>query len=102
MDKILTLLEYLKEDPNDTFSRYALALEYVKSNQDDVAAIHFAHLNQEHPEYLAAYYHYGKLMVRRGEPEQAGKIFTAGLEVAKKSGDRHTFNELAGALEELY
>ena len=102
MDKIPALLQFLEEDPNDSFSRYALALEYVKAGRDDLAIIQFDHLNREHPEYLANYYQYGKLLVRQGEAEQAGAIFKNGIEVAKKSGDRHTFNELAGALEELY
>jgi tetratricopeptide (TPR) repeat protein len=101
MDKIKTLLEYIKEDPDEPFTRYALALEYVKANQDDLAEEHFEFLNKSHPDYLAAYYHYGKLLVRKGNAGHAGIVFKSGLEVAKKTGDRHTFNEIAGALEEL-
>ena len=41
MNRIEILTGFLKQDPNDSFSRYALALEYVKAGQHDDARREF-------------------------------------------------------------
>lgn len=95
------MLEYIKEDPQDAFSRYALALEYMKENNDQEAALLMDHLYKTNPEYLPNYYHYGKLHERLGQPELSREIYNKGIILARSQGDQHTMSELRSALDLL-
>jgi tetratricopeptide (TPR) repeat protein len=97
--KIEQLLEFLKEEPNDSFTLYALALEYEKSDTAKALA-YYDLLLKEHPEYLATYYHAGKL-VEKSDKETSKKIYTNGMALATKQGKTKTYNELQNALNLL-
>lgn len=97
--KIDQLLEFLKEEPNDPFTLYALALEYEKSDLEKCKA-YFDLLLDKHPDYLATYYHAGKFY-ESSDREQAKKIYRAGMLVAQKQSKTKTYNELQNALNML-
>jgi thioredoxin-like negative regulator of GroEL len=50
--RIEMLQSYLAEDPSDSFSRYALALELIKLSNLEGALDHMAFINQNDPSYL--------------------------------------------------
>jgi Tfp pilus assembly protein PilF len=56
---------------------------------------------EQDPNYIATYYHLGKLLERAGNQEQAIAIYEQGMTVSKAAGDMHTYNELQGAYEDL-
>ena len=95
------LLEFIKNEPNDEFLKYALATEYLRLNQTDRALTYYEELVNNHPNYTGTYYHLGKLLERVGNKEKAVKIYERGMLEAKKAGDNHTYNELQGAYEDL-
>lgn len=100
-DKIATLEQFLKEDPADTFSRYALALEYAKI-EDVSKALHLlGQLKSIDPGYLALYYQMGKLQQSAGFNAEAAATYREGISLAKKQNNRHTQAELMFALEDL-
>lgn len=101
MSRIDALLEYLAQTPKDSFLRHALALEYIKIGKDEEALELFTHLLKDEPGYVGSYYHLAKLWERMGRPDDAIKTYREGLDVAKAAGDRHSYNELQMALEEL-
>lgn len=98
---INALLGFLEEDPSDAFSRYALALEYLKADDADKAMEQLQHLLAAQPEYLAAYYQLGKILELKNEKDQAVDIYEKGKLVARKQGNTHTLNELNSALDSL-
>ena len=100
-ERLNELLKFHKEDPADAFTLYAIATEYVNADQDSVAETWFARLMQDHPDYLGTYYHYGKLMERKGREDEAAKLYDKGMAVAKADGDKKTLGELAEAKEML-
>lgn len=99
--RIPRLLEFLKAAPDDSFLLHALALEWIKEGDDTQAKDFFEKNRHSAPDYVATYYHLGKLLERQGETDEAAKIYEAGLAVARKAGDNHSFNELRGALDEI-
>ena len=101
MARIDLLKEFLRETPDDSFSRYALALEYVKLNQLDDARREFETVRDKDPDYLATYYQLGQLYTRLGLRHDAEKTFRTGITVAVKLRDAHTQSELEAALEGL-
>ena len=100
-ERIDRLKAFLKESPDDPFLNHALALEYVKLEQDNEARQYFENNLVTTPDYVATYYHLAKLLERVGEQQQAIDIYERGMQVAKTAGDMHTYNELQGAYEDL-
>jgi Tfp pilus assembly protein PilF len=102
MNRIEILKGFLNENPNDSFSRYALALEYVKLGQDDDAVHEFETVKGNDPAYVATYFQLGQLYQKLGRSHEAEKTFRTGITVAARAGDDHTRSELEGALEGLF
>jgi tetratricopeptide (TPR) repeat protein len=100
-DRIKMLQEYIQDDPSDTFSRYALALEYTKAGEASKAIEYLKQLRIIDSEYLALYYQLGKLLQQIGLLDAAIEVFKAGIGVAQKQQNRHTESELRGALQQL-
>ncbi len=101
MDRIKTLLEFLSVDPEDSFSRYALGLEYRSAGDLERAIETYQEVLRRDPDYLATYYQLGKAYQDQGQMESARATFQAGIELASRQGDSHTGSELAEALSEL-
>ena len=101
MNRIEILKGFLEQDPKDSFSRYALALEYVKAGLTDDARREFETVREGDPGYVATYFQLGQLYRTMGLKHDAEKTFRTGIIVAAKAGDEHTKGELEGALEML-
>jgi tetratricopeptide (TPR) repeat protein len=101
MNRIEQIQGFLKNSPGDPFLRHALALEYIKLNDDSAARQVFEKLLSEQPDYVGSYYHLAGLLVKMGEQELAVEWYQKGIDAARKAGDQHAFRELQSALEEL-
>ncbi len=101
MDRIASIKEFLKQTPNDSFLKHALALEYIKLGNDTDARQLFEELLAHEPGYVGSYYHLGKLLERAGAEQQAIAIYEKGMEMAKAENNRHAYNELQMALDDL-
>lgn len=101
MDRIARIKEFLKDSPNDSFLKHALALEYIKLGDDSAARSLFEELLAFEPGYVGSYYHLGRLLEREGLPQEAMAIYEKGMEMAKAASDRHAYNELQAALDDL-
>lgn len=95
--RIDQLLNFLKEDPKDSFIRYALAQEYEGMGQKYQARDAYLALMEDDPAYVGIYYHLGKLYEEFGEEEEALATYEAGIQVAKKAADFHSLSELNNA-----
>ena len=102
MNRIEILKGFLKDNPDDSFSRYALALEYVKLGHNDEALREFEAVRKSDADYVATYYQLGQLYQKLGLKHEAEKTFRTGITVAAKAGDEHTRSELEAALEALF
>ena len=93
------LEEFVAQDPNDSFSRYALALELEKENGPGVAVDQLREVISRDPGYVAAYHQLGRMLAQTGFPEQARDIYRQGIELANASGDQRARSEMQDALE---
>ncbi len=101
MDRIEKLKEFLDANPQDSFVKHAMALEYIKQGNDEVAQSLFKEIISSDPGYVGTYYHLAKLLERNDNREEAIMVYEKGMEEAKKAGENHAYGELRGALEEL-
>jgi tetratricopeptide (TPR) repeat protein len=100
-NRLEKLLEFIKNEPNDEFLKYALATEYLRLNDADKALYYYEDLVTNHPQYSGTYYHLGKLYEALNRKEDAIKTYEKGMEITKAKRDNHAFNELQGVYREL-
>lgn len=98
MERIEQLKKFVKEEPEDAFLHYALALEYLKFDSGK-AKSEFEDLLRKHPHYLPTYYPAAHLMIELGDEAEAEKLFTKGMEIAKSQLDQKMLMELRAAFE---
>ncbi len=101
MDRIAQLRAFLQATPADNFLRHALALEYIKAGDDAAARTLFEEILAGSPDYVGSYYHLARLYERHNLPDKAAACYEKGMQAAKAAGDRHAYNELQAALEDM-
>ena len=99
-DRLATLLQFYEEDPNDGFTRFALASEYLKRGDTAQALSFFEALVADDPAYVGTYYHLGKLYETLGRAEEALTTYRNGIQMAQRQRDFHARAELQSALLE--
>lgn len=99
--RISQLAKNIQQDPADTFSKFALALELLKADRVEKAQLLFEAILKQDPDYLGVYYHLGKLYQSRTMYSHAREMFTTGIQVAEKKNETRTKSELSEALIQL-
>lgn len=100
--KLKTLAANIKKDPGDSFSKFALALEFQKMDRYDKARILFESIRKNDPTYVGVYYHLGKTYELLGMYQQALDTYREGIELASaNNATERTVSELQEALAEL-
>lgn len=91
----------IKENPNDSFSKFALALELLKIDQTSKAQTLFENIRLNDPDYVGVYYHLANLYIKLDENKKALKTYKLGIDIATRLKDSHAASELQGALTAL-
>ena len=99
-ERIERIKEMLKESPQDSFLRFALAQEYTKTNKLEDAKNLYQQIVTDDPDYVGTYYHLGKLL-EDNDTEKAKQIYQAGIEIAQKKGASNDLRELLQALNNI-
>jgi tetratricopeptide (TPR) repeat protein len=94
------LLEFIKNEPEDEFLKYALATEYLRLNQTDKALSYYEDLVSNHPGYTGTYYHLGKLYEALNRKQDAINTYEKGMQVTREKRDNHAFSELQAVYRE--
>ena len=100
MDRLALLQDFLRDDPDDPFTRFALAQEHAKRGEADRALDLYRGLAEDRPDYVGTYYHLGALLRQLGRDGEARDVLRAGVQAATAAGDAHARAELQGALLE--
>ena|ERR1700761_7447445 len=101
MDRIEKLKEFLRKEPHDSFTRHALAMEYMALGDDGAARALLEALLTDDPMAVGSYYQLGKLLERAGETNGALQCYERGMMAAREAGERRTLNELTAAYNDL-
>lgn len=100
-NRLEMLEQMVSQDPNNTFARYGLAMEYANSGDLAQAVVEFRTLLQHDENYAAAYYHAGQALEKLGQLGQARAMYEKGIEASTRKGDLHTRSEIEAALSLL-
>jgi Tfp pilus assembly protein PilF len=93
--------EFVASDPNDTFSRYALALEYMGIDHFPAAIEQFQEVIRIDRDYSAAYFQAAICAKNLQQLELAKNFLRGGIQAAEKKGDWHARDEMQAALDDL-
>jgi tetratricopeptide (TPR) repeat protein len=93
-NRLQKLLDFFNNEPDDPFLKYALATEYVNSNEPLKALSFYEDLIANHADYVGTYYHLGKLYEALNRKDDAVRTYQEGMVIARKSNDMHSFSEL--------
>ncbi len=99
-ERLSNLESFLKEEPEDPFNWYAVAMEYKPL---DIAKCQFylVHLLKHFPNYLATYYQVAELLIVTAKKEDAEIILEKGIKLARVQNDLNTLRELQNLLNNL-
>lgn len=100
-NRLDVLRSMLAQNPNDSFARYGLAMEYANTGEWENAIEEYRALLAVNPNYSAAYYHGGQALEKLGRREDAREIYRAGVEATTRTGDLHARSEIQAALDLL-
>jgi Tfp pilus assembly protein PilF len=100
-DRLGILKQMIEQDANNSFARYGLGMEYVKSGEFAQAIAEFRTLLERDDSYSAAYFHGGQALEKLGRIDEARAMYEKGIEATTRTGDAHTRAEIEGALSLL-
>lgn len=95
--RITQLKEMLEGSPTDEFILYALAKEYMNSENGDTALKYFLLLKEQNPRYVGMYFHLARLYIELENTEAAHRTYDEGIALATELGDLHALGELKNA-----
>lgn len=101
MPSIADLERLLARDPSDPDLLYGLAMEHAKAGRTDTACAFFDQCLAADPAYCYAYFHKARALEAAERSPEAAIVLRAGLEAAKRAGDRQAISEITGYLDEL-
>lgn len=99
--KIKQLARQIKHNPGDSFSKFALALEFRKEGEFKKARILFEDILSSDPDYVGVYYHLGKLYEALDRLDDAQRLYQKGITIANEQDEKRTEKELREALKQL-
>jgi tetratricopeptide (TPR) repeat protein len=99
--RIEVLQNMLLQDPNNSFARYGVAMEYKNSGRLQPAAEEFEKLIAIDPNYVAAYFHGGQTLEKLGRIDDARAAYERGITACSRIGDAHTRSEIQASLDLL-
>ena len=100
-NRLEILRQMLAQDSNNSFARYGLAMEYVKSGALQPAVDEFEALLASDETYVAAYFHEGQALEKLGRITDARMTYEKGIVASTRKGDLHTRSEIQAALDLL-
>jgi len=97
-NRLKMIEDMLSTNPNDSFLKYAAALEHKKLGHLSTAIDLLENLRKEDAQYLGTYYQLGKLYEEDNKSEKAIAVYRSGREIAETKNDVKAIGELSEAL----
>ena len=101
VDRRAVLEEFLRQNPEDAFARYGLAMELMRSGDSAAALEQFQRLHEQHPGYAAGFQQAGQLLITLGRHAEARQALARGIAAAERAHDAHARGEMQDLLDEI-
>lgn len=101
MSRLERIQSMLKDEPDDVFLNFSLAMELVSAGRKEEALAAFEHVLTLDEKYHVAYLRKGLLLIDLGRHEEARQALATGARVAESAGNAHARDEMTGVLATL-
>ncbi len=91
----------LAAEPEDTFLRYALAMELKNDEEFAASEQLFRDLMRDQPPYVPAFFMLGQQLAGQDDTEKAKIVLQNGIAEARKQGDLHAAAEMTELRQSL-
>lgn len=96
-NRLQKLLQFEKDQPQDTFVKFALAKELENQGEWEKAIIKYNEVLQLDDQYIGVFYHLAKAYTEVENTEKAAQTYDIGMKLAKDLNDQHALAELSNA-----
>ena len=93
-DRLTRLMDLHRQDPDDAFCTYALAMEHAKREAWDEAVGWLEKTIELDADQPYAYFQKARCLIERGEEQPARDALDQGLEAARRAGNQKAIDEL--------
>jgi len=100
-DRLNSLLKLLKQDPDDSFLSYGIALEHISKSNYEEAKRYLSSIIKKDADYVPAYMQLAQVYENLNLIDKAKNIYKEGIEIARKNNDSHAAEEMEDFLNEL-
>lgn len=100
-NRLAQLEALLADDPADSMTRYAVALEHAGLGDEPTACRLLSELIADDPNYVPAYLMNGQYLAKLGRVEEAVFVLERGVIAAHQAGNAHAAGEMQGLLATL-
>ncbi len=84
----------LAKEPDDVFLNFSLAMELAKTERTEECLERFDRVIKLDADYVAAYFHKGKMLLKLRRLEEAKAALQEGAAKAGRLGDRHAKDQM--------
>ncbi len=91
----------LKEEPNDVFLRYGLAVEYDNEERYDDSLALFTSLTKDTTPHVPSFFRAAQLLARLDRVNEARALLRDGIEAARQQSNAHAAAEMSEFLASL-
>ena len=100
-ERVEQLKSILAQNPESTFARYALGMEYMSTGQTDSALGEFRAVLEVDANYANAWFMGAQALQQSARTPEAVQWLCDGIACAKRAGNRHAENQMQSMLDEL-
>jgi hypothetical protein len=91
----------LADEPNDTFLRYSLAMEYSKEGDHENSLSRLEELRGQTPPFIPAFFMAAQQLAALSRIDESRTLLRDGIEHARGQGDSHAAAEMSELLTSL-
>lgn len=91
----------LTESPDDTFLRYALAMELDSEESYESSLEIHQGLMKDDPPYVPSFFMSGQILTKMDRIDEARQVLESGIQQAQAQGDTHAAGEMQEFLMSL-
>jgi Tfp pilus assembly protein PilF len=98
LDRLQLLRDFIKEEPENPFNFYALALELREKDHEEASEL-FDYVLVNHPDYLPVYFPSAHYFAELNALQKARETFEKGIHLAQSKNEEKALKELKNAFQ---
>lgn len=98
LDRLQLLRDFIKEEPENPFNFYALALELREKDHEEASEL-FDYVLVNHPDYLPVYFPSAHFFAELNDLQKARETFEKGIRLAQSNNEEKALKELKNAFQ---